>query len=61
MSEKQLTVVYNDSHPDFVRLTENALGVLGAGVTAVSERDEITRVEQLENLLDQHGIEYRHI
>lgn len=58
---KELTVVYNERHPNFDLLQKDALGTLGVGVTAISERDEISRMEMLENLLGKHGIDYRHI
>lgn len=41
---KELTVVYNERHPNFDLLQKDALGTLGVGVTAISERDEISRM-----------------
>lgn len=58
---KELPVVYNERHPNFDLLQKDVLGTLGVGVTTISERDEISRMEMLENLLDKHGIDYRHI
>ena len=52
------TIVFTKEHPDFEAIVEDAKGRFLQGVAAMSCSNEVDELTRLQDILNEHGIDY---